>query len=1075
MRRCDKCGTQLGTYSPQGLCPRCLLVDGLDEAAQPSALNPQSSAPPRCFGDYELLEKIAHGGMGVVWKARQVSLNRIVAVKMMLAGPWAGPDFVRRFRTETEAAASLQHPNIVAIHEVGEQDGQPFFSMDYVEGRNLAELVRDQPLPARRAAAYLQTIAEAVEYAHRHGVLHRDLKPSNILIDPSDQPRITDFGLAKRFVVPIAGATPLAESQRSDRVEAQPPETATASDVTLSGQVLGSPNYLSPEQAEGRQKEIGPASDVYALGAVLYHLLTGRPPIQAETLTDILKQVAEADPVPLRLLNPSTPRDLETICLKCLEKEIARRYQTAQELADELGRFLRDEPIRARPVGPIGKVYRWCRRRPVRAALIAALVFVGTLGLTGVLWQWRRAEHHARATEQALWQAHFEHGHALRVSGQMGQRVQALAALRNAAALRPSTELRTEAAAAFALPDLEDLGLWHPLPAGTGYVVMDGPGERVAMAVSSNRVEVRQVADGSVLTVFTNRPLVAWPNFSRDGSRLAGYGPERSLVWDIATGCTLFEMPGHTVLALSPNGKQLLRASRQGGVVLCDLDTQQELARLAPALEPENASFSPQGDRVALWCATAIEIWNLTTQRKDAERLLPGGGYGLAWHPDGTALALGCADYLIHIWSWADGRTLQLRGHLRGGVVPVYHPSGDLLASGAFDNTLFLWDPHISAPLLAMRGLAPVGFSADGQWLVVRGPRGLGRLRVHQSAECRLLHAGIAEDQYRTVLDFSSDGRWLAGLNAQDCVVWDLIQGQVVWRQSLSHPRLALFLDPNTLLTATRNEVQQWTNAAPAGPWRPGPPHTLVRHSEPMDYITPSPDRRRFLARLHGSGAIFDLPLAPDLAATRSTASPSELREAPPILLALTEPRVWLRGQPLFGTPVFSPDGQWIASGYWNNLGDFGSALWLWSAQDGQPVRQIPFGSCAPHFSPDGRWFLVAGCSEYRLYAVEGPPAQWREVWREPRPANSCIPGLACFATHRNWLALQADDRIIRLLEVESRRELARLTPLAREPGPLVWSADGRWLAAGSADCGTHLWDLRLIQERLRDLGLDWE
>ena len=368
-------------------CPNALDgVPGLFVHARvrPSAAHPKSSHPAssiqhppipipstinhsflRDFGDYELLEEIARGGMGIVYKARQKSLDRIVALKMLLFGPQASPEFAKRFRAEAVLAASLQHPNIVAIHEVGVHEGQQFFVMDYVAGPSLARLVGHEPLPARRAASYLKTVAEAIHYAHERGILHRDLKPSNVLIDANDQPRVTDFGLARRFE---------GDSQ-----------------VTLTGQVLGSPNYIPPEQALGKRGKVSRQSDVYALGAMLYHLLTGRPPFQGETLTDTLQQVLNAEPLAPRLLNPSLPRDLETVCLKCLEKEPARRYATAQALADELGRFLNGQPVLARPMGPTGKIWRWCHRQPVRAGLSAALVLTFLVGLADILWQLNRA------------------------------------------------------------------------------------------------------------------------------------------------------------------------------------------------------------------------------------------------------------------------------------------------------------------------------------------------------------------------------------------------------------------------------------------------------------------------------------------------------------------------------------------------------------------------------------------------------------------------------------------------------------------------------------------------------------
>jgi predicted Ser/Thr protein kinase len=314
------------------------------------------SAPIVRFGDYELLEELARGGMGVVYRARQVSLNRTVAVKMILAGQLASDEDVRRFRAEAESAANLQHPHIVAIHEVGCADGQHFFSMEFVEGASLAALAREQPPSPTKAAEFVRTIAEAIAYAHQQGILHRDLKPSNVLIDRAGRVRITDFGLARR-------------------IEGGPELTGT-------GQVLGTPAYMPPEQAAGKRGEVGPASDVYALGAILYELLCGRPPFRAETPLETLVQVLESEPIAPRLLNPSLPRDLETICLKCLQKDPKRRYPTAQALADDLGLFLAGEPIRARPAGTFERAVRWARkqRRSVVVATAAAGLAVLLLG-----------------------------------------------------------------------------------------------------------------------------------------------------------------------------------------------------------------------------------------------------------------------------------------------------------------------------------------------------------------------------------------------------------------------------------------------------------------------------------------------------------------------------------------------------------------------------------------------------------------------------------------------------------------------------------------------------------------------
>src|SRR5438477_1209399 len=336
LNSCARCGAELRPQNSEGLCTRCLLESGLDEPVvalpgQPVLLSEIQNRnskfenqKARYFGDYELLEEIARGGMGVVYRARHLNLERIVAVKMILAERFASQQIVQRFQGEVTAAAHLRHPNIVAIHDVGIHDGQHYFSMDYVEGQSLSQLVGNRPMPPAKAARYVKLIAEAIHYAHQQGILHRDLKPSNVLVDASDQPRITDFGLAKRL-------------------------DGDAS-ITVTGQMLGSPNFMPPEQASSQRGKVGRHSDVYGLGAILYYLLTARPPFQAESFEGVINQVLNAEPLSPRLLNASVPSDLDTICVKCLQKEPARGYQSAQELADELDRCLRDKPIHARPV-----------------------------------------------------------------------------------------------------------------------------------------------------------------------------------------------------------------------------------------------------------------------------------------------------------------------------------------------------------------------------------------------------------------------------------------------------------------------------------------------------------------------------------------------------------------------------------------------------------------------------------------------------------------------------------------------------------------------------------------------------
>jgi tetratricopeptide (TPR) repeat protein/predicted Ser/Thr protein kinase len=386
LKNCPQCGAKLSGDGPGGACPACLLA----LAAGPSAA-PSDSAPSgipnqkskiknpivRYFGDYELLDEIARGGMGVVYRARQLSLNRPVALKMIAAGQLATAASVRRFHTEAEAAARLDHPHIVPIYEIGEYEGQHYFSMKLIEGGTLADVSRkskaQSPESLEAAARLIGTVAHAVHYAHQRGILHRDLKPTNILLDEQGEPHITDFGLAK-----------LAEDDSS---------------LTMSAAILGTPAYMAPEQASGGAKQLTTAADIYSLGAVLYEMLTGQPPFLAATPVETLRQACEQEPPPPTRLNPQVDRDLGTICLKCLNKDPQKRYGSAELLAQDLDHWHNGEPILARPVGVAGKAWRWCRRRPVVAGLLLAVLVALVAGLVVSNWFYL---HEKAAREQAV-------------------------------------------------------------------------------------------------------------------------------------------------------------------------------------------------------------------------------------------------------------------------------------------------------------------------------------------------------------------------------------------------------------------------------------------------------------------------------------------------------------------------------------------------------------------------------------------------------------------------------------------------------------------------------------------------
>src|SRR6476659_3936319 len=370
LRVCRKCGTEILADAPEGLCTACLFETGLNLLASASVAADDDSGPaedvsnattapqikkaPRPaetlanFGDYELLDEIGRGGQGVVYRARQKSLNRTVALKVIGLGHWATEAHLKRFRREAEAAASLEHSGIVPIYEVGEHDGSCYFSMKFVEGGQLDQLVKREPMPIRRAVELIAKVARTVHFAHEHSILHRDIKPGNILFDRKGEPHLTDFGLARLI--------------------------ETESTVTRTLEVLGTPSYMAPEQAAGKNIELTAATDIYGLGAVLYQLLTGHPPFAGGTTYEAIKLLLETEPRQPRQLNPKVDRELSTICLKCLEKDPPRRYSSALALAEDLEHWLKHEPIRAHRAGIFTHARKWVRRKPAIAALIVSLV-----------------------------------------------------------------------------------------------------------------------------------------------------------------------------------------------------------------------------------------------------------------------------------------------------------------------------------------------------------------------------------------------------------------------------------------------------------------------------------------------------------------------------------------------------------------------------------------------------------------------------------------------------------------------------------------------------------------------------
>ncbi len=782
---CFSCGRRLPPDSRAEVCPVCEFAGALE--ASPWDPSGQADQPVRLpapvrIGDYELGEEIARGGMGVVYKARQVSLNRTVALKMILAGEFAGPKFVQRFRTEAEAAAKLHHPNIVAIHEIGELEGRHFFSMDYVEGPSLQEAVRREPFSPKRAALCVRALAAAVHYAHQQGVLHRDLKPSNVLLGPADQPMITDFGLAKVLT--------------SD------------TELTMSGQVLGTPGYLPPEQASGHRGEVGPPSDVYGLGTLLYYLLTSRPPFQAQEVTDVLDQVLNREPVSPRLLNPSAPRDLETICLKCLEKDAARRYPSARELAEDLDRHLAGETILARPVSPPEQAWRWCRRKPALAGALAACVVALLVGVIGISWQWRRAEGEAQAARRSLYDSDLLLAQQAFDENNFG-RVEQLLKKHDPRSARRDEDLRgwewhylwgqIQSEELYTLgshsntvnyltysPDGQWLATASHYEFGNDVKVWDLRERRLAATLPLERVQRVNVMafapDSRTLAVadygrlqFFRAPEWREPvpdltilnrfqsiTYSSDGRFLVGHegnNPYAVRVMDARDFHTIASWPAVNgrSLVLSPDARYAAVQSRPDPeVVVYELATGVVAAQLpgpGGAYRQGSILFSPDGRILASVIARGtsglgrwVDFWSVP-EFKLIRRLESADTHvtGVAFSPDSSHAYLSRADQTIAVYDVATLNQVDtLHGHRDEVWCVAASPDGTQLASGSRDGTVRIWSAAVQAGALAQHSFPPdtreVYLAEDGQTLATISTN--QRVQVWRTADFQCLAEG---------------------------------------------------------------------------------------------------------------------------------------------------------------------------------------------------------------------------------------------------------------------------------------------------------------------------------------------
>jgi WD40 repeat protein/serine/threonine protein kinase len=727
----------------------------------------------RYFGDYELIRELGRGGMGVVYRARQISLNRLVALKMIRSAVLAGGDELRRFQNEAEAVAALDHPHIVPILEVGCNDGQRYFSMKLIGGPSLDKKLDDYASDPRTAARLVMTAAEAVHHAHQRGILHRDLKPSNIVIDDRGEPFVTDFGLAKR-------------------VEGD-------SELTHTGAILGTPAYMAPEQASGRRGAVTTASDVYGLGAILYALLSGRAPFGGDSAGETLAQVRESLPTPPSRLKPQVPRDLEVICLKCLEKEPRSRYGSAQSLADDLDNWLRGLPISARPVPSWERAIKWARRRPEISALLLTLTVVTSVGLSGVIWEWREAVASAESERLTTYVARvnlaekeLQEGHVDRANEILDEE-------------RPRSGLRD-------LRGFEWFYLDHVCHSylakgdsrfGFAPCVAFSPDSR--FVAWSDQGRVARIWDAGltreIRSIDVDASFVGALAYNPSGSRLAAAGASRSkpkVAWigliDVATGRVerSSEIPGFCVdVKFSPDGKLYATRDQRGMVRIWDVASGENLRSLqGGGCSRTRLAFNPDGRRIASAGTEhkTVSVWDVESGR--LEKTLTGHAgivSGVAFAPGGGVLA--CAANMtdggpseIIIWDLSRGQArMNLRGHTGDINDLKFSPDGRELISAGGEGQIKRWDARSGKELETIRAhqteVNSVAFSPDGLRFASAG----GRMNV--SGEVKLWdREGQRRDPHFTghAAAFSRMGNRIAIARAGGIDVRDLGSLEVV-------------------------------------------------------------------------------------------------------------------------------------------------------------------------------------------------------------------------------------------------------------------------------------------------------
>jgi WD40 repeat protein/serine/threonine protein kinase len=1066
-------------HSDEVLCPSCGSSFLVRDTQLTSTLGSM-----RRLGRFQLLDRVGVGAFGTVWRARDTALDRMVALKIPHASLLTDPADLERFHREARAAAHLRHPGIVTVHEVTTfSGGLPAIVADFIEGITLRGLEQVRRLTFRESATLVAEVAEALHYAHELGLVHRDIKPANIMVEYINvagrsasgtgdavagqiRPLLMDFGLALR-------------------------DTAETT-MTLEGQIIGTPAYMSPEQAAGHGHRVDRRSDVYSLGVVLYELLCGELPFRGSA-TLLRNQVLYEEPRAPRRIHDKIPRDLQTICLKAMAKEPHRRFQSAADFARDLRRFLNGEPIEARPVGKVEKLWRWSRRNPAVATLTTSLVLLLILIALGSsaaairlrataltlrqerntgLRNWHRAESAEKNAAEALGRALLSQAHANRWSGRAGRRFDSLKALTDATRIARDLgmpperilELRNEAIACMALVDLRVAKHWEGFPPGSSAFGMDAKLERYARSDEQGNITIRRVLDDQEIHRLPGSGIRAQVlQFNPCGRFLAAvyhhYSPKDFWIWDVDRGQAILKLAQGDLagigFAFSPDGQQVAVGQPDGTIYLYDFVSGKELKALSAGLPTHSMRFHPNGRKLAvssLHSPPGVQIRDLDTN--DVTALShPSSVRGLAWSADGELLATACDDWKVYLWDVAKPREplRLLTGH-QGVVVRVaFCAAGDLLASQSWDGTTRLWDPETGRQWVRADGTGAdytFQFSPDDR-LLSCGRDGSNILlwEIAKGQECRALARLDQGQLVRRTADFSPDDRLLVTPGDDGVFLYDVANAQELVSLSVGQGPigpLAQFHPDGSLITfGTQTGLRRWPITSDAaeenGTIRIGPPQVLELPSDcvPMGMGLSLDGTALALANRGGQVMVFDLK--------------TQTREA------------WDAG---YGASfiAISPDAKWIATGTWQ-----GTGVKVWDAQSGQLVHELPVSKSAQvGFSPDGQWLVTGTGEEFRFWQV----TSWRSSHRVLREVAENLPGGMAFTPDGTMLAIAHSRAAVKLIDPATGTEFATLPTSG---GPYSFSHDGSYLATAGENAAIQVWDLRLIRQQLAGMNLDWD